>query len=182
MKTFFNEEKTSYPDGVTVNIKGKTVTVKGPKGVLKRVFNAPVTVKNVGKTKEIVVHRYISNNRQNALICTIRTHIENMILGVTEGFCYQIRSFAKYHPIKTSVKGDCVVVENYMGGRDSIKVKLPKGVEFTVCELKDHYNISGNDKTQVGEFVGKMITKFKPNGVDKRNFYDGFYLISRNAA
>ena len=73
------------PAGVTVTIgAGNEVTVKGPKGTLSRVLHADMIIKS--ENNEIVVERPSEEKMHKALHGLTRTLINNMVVGVTEGF------------------------------------------------------------------------------------------------
>ena len=80
------------PSGVEVTINGNVVTVKGPKGTLTREFNSELTIKEVKgeahhhAVNEIVVERPNDLPAVRAIHGTTRALINNMILGVSQGF------------------------------------------------------------------------------------------------
>ena len=72
------------PKGVTVTADGNTVTVKGPKGELRRTFHEDLAVKVEGDS--VLVSRPSDENRHKALHGLTRTLIYNMVVGVTRGY------------------------------------------------------------------------------------------------
>ena len=80
------------PSGVEVTINGNVVTVKGPKGTLTKEFNSELTIKEVKgeahhhAVNEIVVERPNDLPAVRAIHGTTRALINNMILGVSQGF------------------------------------------------------------------------------------------------
>lgn len=74
----------AVPQGVTVNIAGETVTVKGPKGELKRAIPAEMGVKLEGST--LTVTRPSDAKRHRAFHGLTRSLLANMVQGVSKGF------------------------------------------------------------------------------------------------
>ncbi len=74
----------NIPQGVTVTIENKVATVKGPKGELKLNITDLVTVEN--KDNTIVVTRKNETKPAKQIHGTTNSNINNMIIGVTEGF------------------------------------------------------------------------------------------------
>lgn len=74
----------SIPNGVTITKNGNDVTVKGPKGELTRSFPAVIEI-NVGET-EVTFTRPNDEKENRALHGTTRAVLNNMVVGVTEGF------------------------------------------------------------------------------------------------
>ena len=78
----------TIPAGVTVNINGSEVTVKGPKGELKNTFNADIAIAVEGS--EIIVTRPSDAKEHRSLHGLTRTLIANMVEGVTNGFTKEL--------------------------------------------------------------------------------------------
>ena len=79
------KKPVTIPSGVTVDIKGKNdVTVKGPKGTLEYTFVPELSIEKDGET--VVVKRPNDDKRMKALHGLTRTLINNMVVGVTEGY------------------------------------------------------------------------------------------------
>ena len=108
------KDVVDVPDGVTATIEGRKVTVKGPKITLER----ELPDSRINMTMEgnlIVLTCDLPKKKENALLGTFRSHITNMITGVTGGFEYKMKIVYSHFPVKTSVKGDKFVIENFLG-------------------------------------------------------------------
>ena len=91
MKDIYKEEEFEIPDGVTVNVKSRLVTVKGPRGELKKnLRHIDMEIKKIGdkKIKLIVWH---GSRKHVACLRTVRSLIVNMINGVTKVFILILR-------------------------------------------------------------------------------------------
>ena len=113
MKYILKTEKIVIPKGVTVTSKARVVTVKGPKGTVTKSFKhikAEILVhEEVDEhTKEkhnvVRINIYMNTYKQGAILYTLRTHINNMIKGVTSGFRYKMHEVHKHFPIDLQIK------------------------------------------------------------------------------
>ena len=117
------EERVAVPKGVTVTINGSIVEVKGPKGKLSRDFYNPKTKVSLDGD-ELVVSCEMPRVKDKAMIGTFASHLNNMIDGVTAGFEYHMKIVFSHFPIKTAVKGDRFVIENFLGERAPRTAKI----------------------------------------------------------
>merc|ERR1711931_175754 len=92
MKTILASNTVEIPEGVTVVLKGRSISVTGPRGTLHRNFNhLNLELTRVG-TNKIRVDVWFALRKQLACLRTICSHIENLIKGVRYGFLYKMRS------------------------------------------------------------------------------------------
>ena len=111
MKVIESHDTVSFPAGVTFTLSKRLVTVKGPRGTLKRDFgHQAVEIERIGKDK-IRVRKWFGVKKEIAAIRTVCSHIENMIKGVTRGFRYKMRSVYAHFPINISLQEKNTVVE-----------------------------------------------------------------------
>jgi len=170
-------ETITIPEGVTVSIENKTVHVKGDKGELSKTLAHPrITLQC--KDKAVIISCTDSPKRkEKALIGTFRAHINNMILGVTNGFEYTMKTVYAHFPIKTSVDGNSFIIQNFLGERSPRTAKIIDGV--TVETKGDDVTVSGIDKEKVGQTVANIERATKVKKRDIRVFQDGVYLTSK---
>jgi large subunit ribosomal protein L9e len=123
------------------------VTVKGPRGVLKRSFkHARVDITKINK-KKIKIEKWFGTKKEVAAVRTISSHIKNLIKGVVKGFKYKMRFVYAHFPINTviSEKGALVEVRNFLGERIIRRVHLYPGVTCAQSKVKDEIILEGND-------------------------------------
>ena len=144
------------PSGVDVNVDGRTVTVKGPKGALSHTVADPITVETVDGT--ISVLRPDDERESKALHGLSRTLIANMITGVTQGYSKTLEIVG----VGYRVQARGADLEFALGFSHPVPVKAPEGITFTV-EAPTRFRVEGIDKQQVGEVAAKIRKLRKPD-------------------
>lgn len=143
------------PAGVSAEVKGQILTVKGPKGELKQAIHPRVTVVINGSEVTVQVVNG-ENQRDRALWGTFSSLIENMIDGVTVGFKKQLEINGVGY--KAAVKGTNLTLE--VGYSHPVEVKPAVGIKFSV--EKNIITVEGTDKQAVGEMAASIRRVRKP--------------------
>lgn len=143
------------PAGVDVTINGNDVTVKGPKGTLSRTIAQPLSVTRQ-EDGTILVTRPNDEREARSLHGLSRTLINNMIIGVTEGYTKNLEIVGTGY--RAAQKG--TGIELSLGFSHTVVVEAPEGITLKVDgNLK--IEVSGISKEQVGE-VAANIRKIRP--------------------
>jgi large subunit ribosomal protein L6 len=144
------------PSGVEVAIDGSLVTVKGPKGTLSHTVVSPITVaKDDGVLN---VTRPDDERESRARHGLTRTLINNMVIGVTEGYEKKLEIQGVGYRVLS--KGP-TQLEFQLGYSHSITFDAPDGITFTV-ENPTHLGVLGIDKQLVGEVAANIRKLRKP--------------------
>ena len=143
------------PAGVDVTINGNEVTVKGPKGTLSRTIAQPLSVTRQ-EDGTILVTRPNDERESRSLHGLSRTLINNMVVGVTEGYSKQLEIVGTGY--RAAQKG--TGVELSLGFSHTVTVEAPEGVDLKV-EGNLKIIVSGISKERVGE-VAANIRKIRP--------------------
>ena len=139
----------SIPSGVEAKIDGQHVEVKGPKGTLSLDVPEPITV--VLEGSEIKVSRPDDNRRSRALHGLSRSLINNMVIGVSEGYTIKMEIFGVGYRGQAKGKG----LEFSLGYSHTIPIEPPEGVTFAV-DGTTKFSISGIDKQKVGQIAANI--------------------------
>mmetsp|Transcript_24337 Transcript_24337/g.36059 ORF Transcript_24337/g.36059 Transcript_24337/m.36059 type:complete len:187 (+) Transcript_24337:77-637(+) len=182
MKTVLASRSIQIPDGVTVEIKARNVTVTGPRGSLNRDFkHIDMDLKIIGG-KFIRVDLWFANRKQLACVRTVISHIDNMMVGVTRGFLYKMRFVYSHFPINVAHTGNTVEIRNFLGERRVRRVPLPEGVVYVrSADVKDQIELSGNDIAAVSLTCAKIQQSTNVRHKDLRKFLDGIYVSEKGA-
>jgi large subunit ribosomal protein L6 len=143
------------PSGVTVDLKDKHLTVKGPKGELKETFHTDIDVKI--ENDEIVVTRPSNRPDHRALHGLTRALINNMVEGVTKGYqkVLQINGVG----YRANLQGKTLNLA--LGFSHPVTVDPPEGITLEV-DGTNTVKISGIDKQLVGQVAADIRALRKP--------------------
>ncbi len=170
------EYDIEIPDGITASLDGGLLTLKGKKDTLSRDFTHPkIQISLNGKIVHLGVE--LPRKKEKALIGTYNAHINNMIKGLTEGFEYHLKIVYSHFPMKVSVKGDDVVIENFEGEKSPRKSRIMPGCKVSV--KGDMVIVTGADKEAVGQTAANIERATRIKGFDIRVFQDGIYITEK---
>ena len=139
----------TVPAGVEVKVEGNTVTVKGPKGTLSQSFNAAMEIKVEGT--EILVTRPSESKEHKSLHGLTRTLVNNMVIGVSEGFKKELEiNGIGYRAAKTGKD-----VNLNLGFSHPVVVSDNEDIVIEV-PAPNKLIITGIDKQKVGQFAAEV--------------------------
>ncbi len=170
-------ERIPIPEGVTVKLEGFTCTVKGKLGEISRSFRSNIVRVDL-ENKEITISASKQNKNSKAIAGTWTSLIRNMTHGVTNGYEYEMKVDYTHFPIRVSVKGKHVVIENFLGERSAREAEILGGCQVSV--KGDRITINGIDREQIGNTASNIERATKIKGFDLRVFQDGIYLLGGN--
>jgi large subunit ribosomal protein L6 len=142
------------PSGVEVKIDGEIVSVKGPKGELKRLFKNDVNISL--NDNEMVLSPSRNSKEVMALWGTYVSHLKNMIDGVTKGF--EKKLVIEGIGFRAQLEGKNLVLN--LGFSHPIKIGIPDDLKAQV--EKNIISILGADKEKVGALSAKIRALKKP--------------------
>ncbi len=143
------------PEGVNVNIVNNTILIKGKKGELKN--NYPENVKVIKEDNKIIVSPVNDSKSSKGSWGLIRTIINNMIVGVEEGFTKNL--IINGVGYRASVSDGILTLQ--LGYSHDIKLAIPNDLEVK-CTKPTEIVISGIDKQKVGQFASEIRSLRKP--------------------
>ncbi|KAM0736710.1 Large ribosomal subunit protein uL6 [Formica fusca] len=154
MKQIVTNQTVKIPEGLTVTVKSRLVTVKGPRGVLKRSFKHLALDIRMMSPRLLKVEKWFGTKKELAAVRTVCSHIENMLKGVTKGYQYKMRAVYAHFPI------NCVTVTN--SGKQ-----------------KDELIIEGNSLEDVSRSAALIQQSTTVKNKDIRKFLDGLYVSEK---
>jgi len=160
----------TVPKGVDVSIADGRVTVKGPKGALERELPAGITVRQDGDA--LLVERPDDERQSRALHGLVRSLVNNMVVGVTDGFRKDLDIIGVGY--RATAQGNDKL-ELALGFSHPVNVQAPDGITFEV-PTPTHVAVLGIDKEVVGQVAANIrkIRKpepYKGKGVRYRDEY-----------
>lgn len=144
------------PGGVEVSVAEGTVVVKGPKGELRRDLPGSITVRQDGDV--LLVERPDDERESRALHGLFRSLVNNMVVGVTDGFRKDLDivgvGYRAAAPSKTKL-------DLSLGFSHPVAVEAPDGIEFVVPQ-PTRIEVHGIDKQLVGQVAADIRALRKP--------------------
>lgn len=144
------------PQGVEVTIDGNEVTVKGPKGTLTRDFHPDIEI--VREDAELKVHRPTDQRRHRELHGLTRSLLNNMVVGVTEGYERKLEIRGVGYRVELTNDG---ALDLQLGFSHPLRISPPEGIEFDVQPRKKIITVRGASKETVGQ-VAAEIRAWRP--------------------
>lgn len=145
----------AVPSGVEVKIDGSTVSVKGPKGELSQRLSPKVTLTQ--QDGHVVVGRVEDDRESRSLHGLSRSLVNNMILGVSEGFKKELDIVGVGY--RATAKGSDI--ELALGFSHPVLVQAPEGISFQV-PAPTRIEVHGIDKQLVGQVAADIRAWRKP--------------------
>ena len=144
----------AIPSGVTANVEGQTVKMKGPKGQLQFVVHNDVEVKlDNGQVK---VNPRVETNRARALYGTARAQVANLVEGVTKGFEKKLEITGVGY--RAAMQGKNLQLA--LGYSHDVVYAIPEGITITVPKPTE-ITVTGSDIQRVGQ-VAAEIRSYRP--------------------
>ena len=140
----------TIPSGVDVTIEGRMVKVKGPKGELTRTVPSTISVQQVDG--QLLVARPDDERDNRALHGLTRSLVNNMVVGVTDGFRKQLEIVGVGY--RAEAQG-AESIRLALGFSHPVIVKAPAGVTFEV-PVPTQIIVRGADKQQVGQIAAEI--------------------------
>lgn len=184
MKYIQTDQVLDIPEGVTVAIKARNITVTGPRGTLtKDLKHIDVTFAKISnRAIKITVHN--GDRKHVAALRTVKSLIANLITGVTKGYKYKLRYVYAHFPINVNIiekdGQKFIEIRNFLGEKRVRHVKVFDGVTVEQsANQKDELVISGNSLESVSQNAADVQQICRVRNKDIRKFLDGIYVSER---
>jgi large subunit ribosomal protein L6 len=171
------EAELSGRDGVSFELDGSVLKVKGSLGEIKRDFYSQNIKLDVINNK-VYLKAIKTTKREKAMIGSIRAHIKNMERAICEGIDYKLKVCSTHFPMTVSMKDGKFIVKNFIGERHPRVLEIPKDVDVKIDG--DIVDVHGIDKERVGYIASRLEMLTKRSGFDSRVFQDGIYIIQKD--
>ncbi len=139
--------------GVSVDIKGQNVTIKGPKGTGSIILNENVAIKEEDGSLLFSP----KNDASMPITGTMRSLVNNIVIGVTQGYTKKMLLVGVGY--RATLQGKDLKLA--LGFSHDVVYKAPEGITFEVAKNQTEIDVSGIDKQQVGQVCAE-IRAYRP--------------------
>merc|ERR1711862_794247 len=149
------EDWVEIPAGVTATVNARKVTIKSKRGeVTKNFSHVACELKKMKQESKkrtgtfIRIRIWFGGYKQACAVNTLKSHIGNMIIGVTEGFRHKMRLVHAHFPINVVVPkdGSSITVKNFLGGKQDKFIPMRADTKVTLsAETKGELIFDGID-------------------------------------
>ncbi|KAJ8612648.1 hypothetical protein MRB53_037384 [Persea americana] len=186
MKYIYSDQELQIPAGDSH--QDSHVTVEGPRGKLSRNLGHLSVSFQQPKKDLIKIELHHGSRKSVACLRTVRSIINNMIIGVTKGFRYKMRYVYAHFPINVNIEKNAdgsleVEIRNFIGEKIVRKVTMLPGVDVEASKnVKDHVELTGNSLENVSQSAADIQQICRVKNKDIRKFLDGLYVSERGNA
>jgi len=169
-------EEVAVPKGTTADFKNSVLSIKGPKGTVTRRFAHP-KVKLTLAGGKITVVTTNATRREKSLVGTWAAHVKNMFTGVVTPYVYLMKAVYAHFPVKLTVKGKLLIIENFLGEHHPRKAPILGESKVTV--KGQELVVEGPHLEDVSQTAANIENATRVRDRDPRVFQDGIYITSK---
>ena len=166
------------PEGVSASLTGRMLSVKGKLGEAKKNFDK-INVNVSVEENRVVFTPFSAKKKDNVIINTVSSIVNNMVTGVTKGYTYKVKVVYAHFPITVKTKGKQVLVENFVGERSPRVADIVGDCKVSI-EGEDVI-VKGVSLEDVGQTAANIELATKIKRKDQRIFLDGLYIYHKEA-
>jgi large subunit ribosomal protein L6 len=170
-------EEINLPEKVTASLDKGVLTIKGPKGEVKRDISTK-KVKFEAKEKTIVLDAGKSNKIKKKTVKSYAAHIRNMIKGSSEGHKYTLKICSGHFPMNVSISNNEFIVKNFLGEKVPRALKIKEGAKVKV--EGNEVVVESQSKEIAGQVSADIEQLTRRTNYDARIFQDGIYIINKD--
>merc|ERR1712226_55263 len=192
MRVVLKEDYLEIPEGVKVVAKARKITVTGTKGTItKNLSHLPIDIRVIDMSKvktsklkgmHVRIQMWQAGYKQACAVTTFKSHISNMIIGVTEGFRYKMRLVHAHFPIQALISKDKkqIEIKNFLGGKKGHLINLQPGCTvFKSTDTQHEIVFDGTDIGALSLSCSQVSQVCKVGRKDERKFLDGIFVSEK---
>ncbi|KAL9617247.1 MAG: hypothetical protein Q9160_007928 [Pyrenula sp. 1 TL-2023] len=192
MRYIHSEESLTVPENVKIHIRSRIVNVEGPRADVESAGKLTKDLSHLAvcfklPSKDVLSIEIHHGSRKNvATLRTVKTIINNLIIGVTKGFKYKMRYVYAHFPINVNIEKNKetglfeVEIRNFLGEKIVRRVTMQSGVDVEASKnVKDEIQLTGNSLEGVSQSAADIQQICRVRNKDIRKFLDGLYVSER---
>jgi large subunit ribosomal protein L6 len=157
------------PSGVSASLENGMMSMKGPKGSVKKGMRAN------GVEISLKDNKFEVNGKNTEVINTLKRQVLKMVEGCTKGFSSTMIIRYSHFPIKVSIKGNVLVIDNFGGEKLQRRVNIIGDTKIKIAGQE--LVIEGPSRDDVSQTIANIRQKTKTKKKDSRVFQDGIYPV-----
>lgn len=163
-------------EGVTAQVEGNMLKIKGPKGEVQRKFPHSKISMTVEEGKVVFTVKKASK-REKTVMGSFASHVKNMVDGSVEPHIYKLKICSGHFPMNVAVAGRELTIKNFIGEAVPRKVKLVEGADVKINGTE--IVVTSCDKEAAGQAAAQIESLCRVTNRDRRIFQDGCYIIHK---
>lgn len=167
-------ETIEIPEGITAEINGNRIKLSS--GNEKTEKKMGYEARKEGT--KIIFECEKPTKKEKKLIKTSVAHIRNMISGLGKKYIYKLQVCAVHFPMNVSIKGDELIIKNFLGEVKDRKAKILNDVSAKI--EKDIVILESCDKEKAGQTAANIEKATRIRNRDRRIFQDGIFITEKN--
>ncbi len=175
-KELMAQKIVEIPSDIKIKLNLPSIIVKGPLGEIERNFYFSA-ISITHRNNKIIIEAPWPDKKRSALVGTLKSHIENMIIGVLKGFTYKLKIVFAHFPISVKVQDREIIIENFGGERKSRIASIRGDVKVSVDG--DDLIVKGICIEDVSQTAANVEQGTRIKNKDPRVFLDGIYVFEK---
>jgi large subunit ribosomal protein L6 len=166
-------EIIELPDGIKAEISEDILKLsrEGKENIKKLEYKAKL------ENNKIILESEKHNKKEKKLIKTTAAIIRSLIEGLKEKYIYRLQICSVHFPMNVSVKGEELIIKNFLGEIKERKAKILNNVEVKV--EKEVVLVESSDKEKAGQTAANIEKATRIRNRDRRIFQDGIFIIEK---
>ncbi|MGQ9721208.1 MAG: 50S ribosomal protein L6 [Candidatus Jordarchaeum sp.] len=179
VKTAYSKLEVKIPSNINAQLKDMVVEISGPLGSMSKDFSHAKQIKISKTDNKIILDTLFPDKKKAALLGTIKSHIQNMIDGVTHKFRYEMKIVYAHFPVNVEFDSAkrVLLIKNFLGERSDRRARVLEGVDVQIEE--DNIILEGVDKEKIGQSAANIQRATRIRKKDPRIFGDGIYVYRK---
>ena len=169
-------QTVEIPEGVTVRADARHLIIKGKLGEARKNFEK-VSINFEVDGNKVILSPFSRKKKDNVIINTVASLINNMVTGVTKGYTYRLKVVYAHFPISVKTKDREIHVENFVGERSPRVANIVGDCKVTI--EGDDIIVKGVSIEDVGQTSANVELATKIRKKDQRIFLDGVYIYAK---
>ena len=174
------EKIIEIPNDIEAEVNNFKIKIKGSKGTLERDFSNPIFKKVILVKKEnnkIFISTGSQKRKIKAMVGSIESHINNMFVGVKEGYSARLKIVYMHFPFTVKVSGKEILINNFLGAKTPRKARIIGDCKVDV--EGDEIIVTGISKEDVGQTAAQLERASWIKQRDRRVFQDGLFITKK---